>query len=69
MVKNLYSEKLQNMDEIEAGGQRFHIWYSSTDGILLDFEEMFQYFNVRNNEMVVFTMEDSNVMNARVYQF
>lgn len=69
MVKTLYSEKLQKLEEVEAGGQRFPIWYSSADGILLDFEEMFQYFNVRKNETIVFTIEDSNVLNARVYQF
>lgn len=68
-VKDFYQPTLESIRILKVNGYSFFVNYNPSDGFLMNLGEMFNYFHLRENEMIIFTMEEDNIyMYARVYQ-
>ena len=67
LVNKNFFNKLYQMNQIEVGGERWFIFYNSRNGYLHNLQEMMLHFNVTEKEAIVFSMDSTNVISARIY--
>lgn len=67
-IKNKYTENLTFINEVQICDERWSVFYNFTGGYLSNIKKMVERFDLRKKETVVFTINDSNVLFARIYQ-
>lgn len=67
-IKDVYGNKLMNVDGIEVIGQRWSIVYDADQGSLNNLRGLLELFRVVTNETIIFTMNASKNISARIYQ-
>ncbi|KAK1360810.1 hypothetical protein POM88_045284 [Heracleum sosnowskyi] len=68
LIKDNYGWKLNDIRKVEVGGESSFVFYNYKRGYVSNLEKFMKYFNLKAGETVIFTMDSSNVLNARIYQ-
>lgn len=68
LVKENYSEKLNQINVMEVCGVKSSVSYNQREGCLKGLKKITDMFDIRQKETIFFTMEeDTNIITARVY--
>lgn len=54
--------------KVEVAGESSSLFYNCKHGYVSNLDKFMKYFNLKPRETVIFTMDDSNVLHARIYQ-
>ncbi|KAK1384285.1 hypothetical protein POM88_022020 [Heracleum sosnowskyi] len=68
LIKDNYGWKLNDIRKVKVGGESSFVFYNYKRGYFSNLEKFMKYFNLKAGETVIFTMDSSNVLNARIYQ-
>lgn len=68
LIKEKCGEELKYMKTLVVQGDRFFVFYDSDEGLLYPLDEVIHYYKVKKNEIIIFKLEDNNVLNGRLYQ-
>ncbi|KAK1367678.1 hypothetical protein POM88_033770 [Heracleum sosnowskyi] len=68
LIKDNYGWKLNDIRKVEVAGESSFLFYNYKRGYVSNLEKFMKYFNLKPRETVIFTMDNSNVLYARIYQ-
>lgn len=58
---------LADLERIIVDGDSFFINYDSDERSFSNLDEMVHYYKLVNNEVIIFSLEASNLLNGRIY--
>lgn len=67
-IKEIYKMKLIHTRKIEVNGESWPICYNFYGGYITNLKGMIDRFSLRVNDTIIFTMNKSKAMFARIYQ-
>lgn len=67
-IKEIYQRKLIHTRKIEINGEIWPICYNYNGGYITNLKGMIDRFSLREKDTIIFTMNKSKVMYARIYQ-
>ncbi|KAK1384321.1 hypothetical protein POM88_022056 [Heracleum sosnowskyi] len=68
LIKDNYGWKLNDIRKVEVAGESSFLFYNYKRGYVSNLEKFMKYFNLKPRGTVIFTMDNSNVLYARIYQ-
>ncbi|KAK1360110.1 hypothetical protein POM88_044584 [Heracleum sosnowskyi] len=68
LIKDNYGWKLNDIRKVEVASESSFLFYNYKRGYVSNLEKFMKYFNLKPRETVIFTMDNSNVLYARIYQ-
>lgn len=68
LVEQMYGWKLRQIKKISIGGVERSFYYLSFPGYIYMLADLFREYDVKENDTLIFTINESNTISYRIYQ-
>lgn len=68
MVRDNYEHKLNSISEVEVAGSWWCSLYNNSGDYFSNMKKMMEHFKLSEKETIIFTINNTNVMSARIFK-
>lgn len=68
LVRDNYEHKLNSISEVEVAGSWWCSLYNNSGDYFSNMKKMMEHFKLSEKETIIFTINNTNVMSARIFK-